>query len=164
MSSNALFAKEQNCFLSNRSTQLLAATKYWSNVLQHDNLNWWIWCFKKVFDVDCSHQRLLLSLESNGIESNLLDWVTTFLTDRKQRVVVNESYSLMLLMVSPKDQYWTQFYSVCTLMAYLTHYQIKFQFLLTVPSVQQLHRIDRNNSVYDTVSSIIMQRDIHRLN
>ena len=48
--------------------------------------------FKKAFD-SVPHQRLLLKLKSYRIEGLLLDWITAFLVNRKQRVVVNDSHS-----------------------------------------------------------------------
>ena len=138
MSLNALFAKEQHGFLSRRSciTQLLIATdhigpKFCSRVTQ------WMWCtlyfdFKKAFDSrSVPHLRLLLKLKSYGIEGHLLDWVTAFLTNRsrKQRLLLLMNLilvGLMSLVESPKDQCWAQFYSLCILMTYLTHYTTKF--------------------------------------
>ena len=39
------------------------------------------------------HARLLVKLESYGIKGKLLEWIKAFLTNRKQRVVVNSSKS-----------------------------------------------------------------------
>ena len=46
----------------------------------------------KAFD-SVPQQRLLLKHKSYGIKGHLLDWITIFLTNRKQRVVINKSYS-----------------------------------------------------------------------
>ena len=43
--------------------------------------------FKKAFD-SVAHKRLLIALRSLGINGNLLIWIQAFITDRKQRVVL----------------------------------------------------------------------------
>ena len=43
---------------------------------------------QKAFD-SVSHQRLILKLERLGITGNLLRWIKNFLSERKQRVVLN---------------------------------------------------------------------------
>ena len=44
--------------------------------------------FQKVFD-KVPHQRLLLKLNVHGIGGGLIDWIEQWLTDRRQRVVVD---------------------------------------------------------------------------
>ena len=44
--------------------------------------------FKKAFDL-VPHNKLELKLKSHGIEENILIWIKEWLTDRKQRVVIN---------------------------------------------------------------------------
>ena len=39
------------------------------------------------------HQRLLLKLNAHGIGDGIIDWIEQWLTDRKQRVVVNGEVS-----------------------------------------------------------------------
>ena len=48
--------------------------------------------FKKAFDT-VPHNRLLLKLKQAGIDGNVLKWVTDFLHDRKQRVVIDSASS-----------------------------------------------------------------------
>jgi hypothetical protein len=48
--------------------------------------------FKKAFD-KVSHRRLALKLEAYGITTTSLKWIISFLTDRKQRVILGESVS-----------------------------------------------------------------------
>ena len=48
--------------------------------------------FAKAFDT-VPHQRLLMKLRGYGIEGRTLTWIEAFLTDRRQRVVVNDSRS-----------------------------------------------------------------------
>ena len=82
-------------FRLNRSTilQLLSVledlTTSTDNDLQVDTI---YLDFSKAFD-SVQHKRLLHKLESFGISGNLLKWFTCFLSNRKQRVVVNGSPS-----------------------------------------------------------------------
>ena len=48
--------------------------------------------FQKGFD-KVSHQRLLLKLKAHGIKDGLIDWIDQWLTDRRQRVVVDGEVS-----------------------------------------------------------------------
>ena len=48
--------------------------------------------FAKAFDT-VPHQHLLTKLRGYGIEGRILTWIEAFLTDRRQRVVVNDSRS-----------------------------------------------------------------------
>ena len=56
-------------------------------------------CFAKAFDT-VPHQRLLKKLEAYGITGNILHWIESFLTDRRQRVRVNGSFSKFTPVVS----------------------------------------------------------------
>ena len=48
--------------------------------------------FKKAFD-KVPHMRLLLKLKAYGLNPQLYNWIKNWLTDRKQRVVLNGSAS-----------------------------------------------------------------------
>ena len=48
--------------------------------------------FAKAFET-VPHKRLLMKLRGYGIEGRILTWIEAFLTDRRQRVVVNDSRS-----------------------------------------------------------------------
>ena len=48
--------------------------------------------FQKAFD-KVSHQRLLLKLKAHGIGDSIIDWIEQWLTDRRQRVVVDGEVS-----------------------------------------------------------------------
>ena len=44
--------------------------------------------FQKAFD-KVPHQRLILKLKSHGMGNSIINWIEQWLTDRKQRVVVD---------------------------------------------------------------------------
>ena len=48
--------------------------------------------FQKAFD-KVPHQRLILKLKSHGMGNNIINWIEQWLTDRKQRVVVDGEVS-----------------------------------------------------------------------
>ena len=50
------------------------------------------------------HHRLIKKLESIGIKGNILNWLTDFLTGRKQRVVVNHEFSDWIEVLSGVPQ------------------------------------------------------------
>ena len=90
-----ILAKEQFGFRERRScnTQLLEIMEIWSNFL--DNGVPWdcIYLdFAKAFD-SVPHQRLLKKIESYNIKGNLLNWITDFLSNRKQWVVIGKEKS-----------------------------------------------------------------------
>ena len=55
--------------------------------------------FAKAFDT-VPHQRLLNKLKAYGITGNILRWIESFLTDRSQRVRINNSFSKSTPVVS----------------------------------------------------------------
>ena len=48
--------------------------------------------FQKAFD-KLPHQRLILKLKSHGMGERIFNWIEQWLTDRRQRVVVDEKVS-----------------------------------------------------------------------
>ena len=48
--------------------------------------------FQKSFD-KVPHQRLILKLKSHGMENSIINWIEQWLTDRRQRVVVDGEVS-----------------------------------------------------------------------
>ena len=48
--------------------------------------------FQKAFD-KVPHQRLILKLKSHGMGNSIINWIEQWLTDRKQRVVVDGEVS-----------------------------------------------------------------------
>ena len=81
----------QHGFRQKRScvTQLLETIEDWSRALEAGDPLDAIYCdFSKAFD-SVPHQRLLRKLHAYGVRGRLLHWIESFLTGRKQRVVVN---------------------------------------------------------------------------
>lgn len=85
----------QHGFRPKRScaTQLLTTLDDWSLAVERGDAVDAIYLdFSKAFDT-VPHQRLLYKLQAYGIGGKLLRWVENFLTDRKQRVVLNGAKS-----------------------------------------------------------------------
>ena len=81
---------DQHGFRPRRScnSQLLEVIQDWScSIEQGDAIDALYLDFKKAFDA-VPHQRLLNKLESYGITGNLKKWITSFLEDRRQQVVL----------------------------------------------------------------------------
>ena len=95
LTANGIISKDQHGFCEKKScmTNLLETldyvTKMVDNGFQVDEI---FLDFCKAFD-KVSHERLLYKLHSMGIEDKALQWVSSFLTNRRQRVRVNGVYS-----------------------------------------------------------------------
>jgi len=61
---------------------------------------------EKAFD-RVPHRRVLRKLKSYNIHPDLIDWIQSFLSDRKQRVQLNGVYSSWGSVL--KDRYWSHF-------------------------------------------------------
>ena len=95
METNNLFNKCQHGFRNKRScvTQLLEVLNDFSRLVEKGECIDVIYLdFSKAFDT-VPHQRLISKLRANGITDNLLNWINSFLSGRKQRVRVNSAYS-----------------------------------------------------------------------
>ena len=91
MTTHNLLCDSQFGFRRNRSTilQLLTVLEDWTEYLDNDGQIDTIYLdFKKAFD-SVPHKRLVEKLNSYGIQGNLKTWLSNFLTNRQQRVVVN---------------------------------------------------------------------------
>ena len=102
MKSNKLYSARQYGFISGRSTvlQLLTVIDKWYEILDEGGCIDVINCdFMEAFD-KVPHRRLLKNLESYGISGNVLEWVTSFLSNRKQRVRVNSDQSKWVDVIS----------------------------------------------------------------
>ena len=90
-----VFNPSQFGFLEGKSTltQLLCCFDDWASSRNKSKPTDVIFLdFSKAFD-SVPHERLLLKLKGHGIDGSLLRWFRSFLTDRKQRVVVRGTYS-----------------------------------------------------------------------
>ena len=93
--SNNIISRHQHGFVPGRScvTQILEALDVWTNILDEGGGVDVIYMdFQKAFD-SVPHRRLLLKMKATGIHSNVLGWVQSFLSDRKQKVVINGTFS-----------------------------------------------------------------------
>ena len=92
---NKLFTKEQHGFISKKScaTNLIETldivTKSLSNGL---TVNMVYIDFLKAFDM-VPHKRLLHKIKGYGVKNDLLNWFESFLSGRRQRVVLGETIS-----------------------------------------------------------------------
>ena len=95
MTENDLLSPKQHGFIQGRYcvTQLLAVLDSWTLALDEGgNIDTIYLDFAKAFDT-VPHQRLLTKLRGYGIEGRILTWIKAFLTNRRQRVVINGSRS-----------------------------------------------------------------------
>ena len=91
MKENRLFSDRQFGFLGGRSTtlQLLKVLDKWTEVLDRGGYVDVVYCdFMKAFDT-VPHGRLIQVLHHYGVDDYLVTWIKGFLTNRRQRVVVN---------------------------------------------------------------------------
>ena len=90
-----LLADAQHGFVSGRScvTQLIETIEEWTQMLDKGNsVNAVYLDFHKAFDT-VAQKRLLTKLKGYGVNGKVLSWVKAFLTDRRQKVLVNQSQS-----------------------------------------------------------------------
>ena len=95
MTTNNLFSSAQHGFIKGKfcTTQLSEFLEDVSQALDEgEDVDVIYLDFKKAFD-KVPHRRLLAKLQSYGIQGKVLDWIQEFLTERKQRVVINGSES-----------------------------------------------------------------------
>ena len=95
MKKNKLFSNKQYGFISGRSTslQLLAVLDKWTEALDCGySIDVIYMDFQKAFDT-VPHRRLIGKLKTYGISTVLQNWITSFLSDRLQKVTVNGSDS-----------------------------------------------------------------------
>ena len=78
------FRPRQVCII-----QLLKVFDDWSRYIDSDiPVDTIFLDFRKAFD-SVPHKRLLMKIEKLGINGNILKWVTDFLHNRQQRVIIN---------------------------------------------------------------------------
>ena len=92
---NRLITDAQYGFVKGRSTelQLLNCSKMWINAIDCNKFVDTVYIdFSKAFHT-VSHRKLLHKLTNYGISGNILQWFSSFLCDRKQRVKIGDVYS-----------------------------------------------------------------------
>ena len=106
MENNELFSIHQHGFRSGHScvTQLLEVIEIWSKAIDNkDNIDVIYLDFRKAFD-SVPFERLLIKLTAYGIGGNVLNWIKSFLNDRRQRVIINGTTSKWADVVSGVPQ------------------------------------------------------------
>ena len=91
MNINKLFTDKQYGFMSGRSTslQLLAVLDKWTEVLDSGSTIDCIYMdFRAAFDT-VPHKRLISKLQAYGLSTQIIQWITSFLDSRVQRVDIN---------------------------------------------------------------------------
>ena len=102
MESNSLFSNQQHGFRKGNSctSQLIEVMDDWISKLDgNDNIDVIYMDFQNAFD-GVPHERLLKKLHSYGIQGNLIGWIRNFLTNRKQRVILNGTQSSTAIVTS----------------------------------------------------------------
>lgn len=92
---NNLLCSQQHGFTKGKSTvtNLLEAMDVWTEALSHNlPVDVIFLDYAKAFD-KVPHQRLLAQLGTLGIRNNIMSWLRSFLTDRKQQVIVGDKVS-----------------------------------------------------------------------
>ena len=91
LENNNLISSKQHGFVTGRScvTQLLDVLDIWTKTLDEGGTVDAIYMdFQKAFD-SVPHRRLIAKVKAHGIEGNTLNWITDFLQDRSQKVIIN---------------------------------------------------------------------------
>ena len=86
-----LINDSQHGFLSHRSclTNLLDFLNYLhSNIDKGESVDTIYLDFQKAFD-KVPHKRLLVKLRGYGLDNNIISWIESWLSNRRQRVVLN---------------------------------------------------------------------------
>ena len=104
--STSLISHNQHGFLNNRSTttNLLEYQKYLHESHCKDlNVDAVYLDVSKAFD-SVTHRRLISILEAYGITGDMIRWIKNYLTNRTQRVKINQSYSSSGIVTSGVPQ------------------------------------------------------------
>ena len=95
LNSQELISEYQHGFVSGKSctTQLLDVLDTWTSIMDDGGSVDIIYMdFQKAFD-SVPHKRLITKVKALGVDGNVLKWITDFLFDRTQTVVVNSAES-----------------------------------------------------------------------
>jgi len=99
---NQLFSTQQYGFLKGRNAviQLIKMFDNWTEALEEGGQIDVIYTdFEKAFD-KVPHKRLLLKLKHYNVNPDIIDWIQSFLTNRKQRVKLNNNFSSWCAVLS----------------------------------------------------------------
>jgi len=102
MMENQLFCDAQHGFVLGRScmTKLLTALQLWTEMLDSgDPIDAMYLDFRRTFFDSVPNERYA-KIAAYGFKDKPLDWIKAFLTDRKQRIVVNSCLSAWLEVLS----------------------------------------------------------------
>merc|ERR1712008_543299 len=106
LTTNKILSDRQHGFREGRSclSNLLEAIEKWTEILDDDDgIDVAYLDFRKAFDL-VSHKHLLYKMSKYGINKQVLNWVTAFLSHRKQRVVIRGTASEPLHVTSGVPQ------------------------------------------------------------
>ena len=106
LQSNHLISKNLFGFMSRRSTcsQLLATLNDWTlAVNNHAKVDAVYIDFAKAFD-SISQVKLLTKIHAYGIDTNLLNWISNFLSERTQSAYIGNTFSKFLPVLSGVPQ------------------------------------------------------------
>ncbi|CAL4067303.1 unnamed protein product, partial [Meganyctiphanes norvegica] len=95
LTANNILSDRQHGFREGRSclTNLLEIMESWTEILdENDGIDVAYLDFRKAFDL-VSHRHLLYKMSKYGITQQVLNWVSSFLTNRSQRVVIRGTAS-----------------------------------------------------------------------
>ena len=101
-----LISDQQHGFVKGRScqTNILLCLEKWTEIVDNGNsIDVAYFDYAKAFD-KVSHRLLITKLKGYGIDGKLLAWLTSYLENRKQRVVVGDAKSTWLEVVSGTTQ------------------------------------------------------------
>ena len=102
LKANDLSCKQQHGFQAGNSvtTNLLEAMNVWTEALMHNiPIDILYLDYAKAFDT-VPHQRLIHQVESFGITGKVMQWITAFLSNRKQKVCANGAESTWSTVMS----------------------------------------------------------------
>ena len=103
---NDFLSDYQHGFVRGRSctTQMLLVVDKLSEILDQGGAVDTVYLdFAKAFD-SVPHERLLLKLQSYGVNGCLLNWIRNFITSRQQSVCVDGIYSALAIVISGVPQ------------------------------------------------------------
>ena len=103
---NGLISPQQHGFVSGRScqTNILLCLEKWTEIVDNGkSVDVAYFDYAKAFD-KVSHRLLILKLSRYGIDGKLLSWLSNYLDQRKQRVLVGNAKSPWLEVVSGTTQ------------------------------------------------------------